>query len=156
MGLPRTTCYHAWEADARMAALVARWFARLGQEGEARAVDLIEVASGGGGASGDGAGGTGRRRGDLLPAVEVAWLLKLLPTLERQRTGAAAELLDRLAAAGVRAAVLSFPTRSLGARVKGMRESYGRFTGELLRGRGWSEESFELGDEWFVVARRSA
>lgn len=134
MGLPRTTRYHAWEADARMAALVARWFARLGQAGEARAVDLID--------------------GGELPAAEVAWLFKLLPTLERQRSGAAGALLERLAQAGIRAAVLSFPTRSLGARAKGMREQYGRFVDGLLRERCFSEESFELGDEWFVVARR--
>ncbi len=137
MGLPRTTRYHAFEADQRMVALTARWFARLGQAGEARAVDLIERANGG-----------------ELPTVEVAWLFKLLPTLERQRAGAAAALLERLAATDVATAVLSFPTRSLGARTKGMREQYGRFVDGLLRERGWSEESFEVGDEWFVVARR--
>lgn len=144
--LPRSAPYHAREVDGRMVALVERWFAQRGQAGTARAIDLIgaddaDDADGADFADTDGA---------ALPRADVAFLFKLLPTLERQRTGGAGALLDRLR---VRAAVLSFPTRSLGARAKGMREQYERFAEQLLAPRGWSRESFALGDEWFVVAR---
>ena len=53
--------------------------------------------------------------------ADVALLLKLVPTLDRQDPEAAAWL---LAALDVRHAVVSFPARSLGGRGKGMERSY--------------------------------
>lgn len=139
MKLARDVPYHAREADGRMAGLIARLFERLGQIGSVATIDLVEPE----------AGRPAAIAADL-PRADVALLFKLLPTLERQRAGSGERLLGRL---DVRAAVLSFPTRSLGARSKGMGEQYRRFAAELLPPRAWSTESFELGAEWFVIAR---
>ena len=54
-------------------------------------------------------------------AADVALLLKLIPTLDRQDAGAATRLLDELR---VPDAVISFPRRSLGGRAKGQERTY--------------------------------
>jgi 16S rRNA (guanine(1405)-N(7))-methyltransferase len=56
-----------------------------------------------------------------LTDVDVALLLKLVPTLDRQDAHAAARLLDTLRAGH---AVVSFPARSLAGRGKGMERTY--------------------------------
>ncbi len=71
-------------------------------------------------------GGAQARLGDLLCAVpeesaQVALLFKVLPLLERQRAGAAADVLHRVQAEWI---VASFPTRSLGGRNVGMEKHY--------------------------------
>ncbi len=139
MALPREMPYHAREADARMAGLVGRFFASVGQAGSAAPLDVVAAAVG----------------ESELPRADVAWLFKLLPTLERQRAGTSARLLTRLERLDVRAVVVSFPTRSLGARAKGMDEAYGRFADELFAGTAWRTTRFELGDELFVVGQRA-
>lgn len=65
---------------------------------------------------------------DLLDAdavpderFQMALMLKLLPLLERQRPGAADELLNRIQADFL---VISFPTRTLGGRDVGMEKHY--------------------------------
>ena len=138
LALPRAMPCHAREADGRMARLVGRFFASIGQAGSALPLDLVAAAEG---------------RAEL-PHADVAWLFKLLPTLERQRAGTAARLVERLAQLEVRALVVSFPTRSLGARAKGMEEHYGRFADALFTAPRWRTDRFELGSELFVVARR--
>jgi 16S rRNA (guanine(1405)-N(7))-methyltransferase len=119
MGLTKETRYVACDLDGRALALVQRFFevaARAGAlgSGETRLVDLLE----------EGAAAP-------LPRADVALALKLLPTLERQREGAAARLLERIDA---RRIVLSFPTASLGRRPKGMAESYAKLLERLLEG----------------------
>ncbi|MBL8843022.1 MAG: hypothetical protein JNL90_16000 [Planctomycetes bacterium] len=139
LGMPREMEYHAREADGRMARLVGRLFASVGQAGSAEPLDLVAAAEG---------------RAEL-PRADVAWLFKLLPTLERQRAGTAARLIERLIEVEVRVLVVSFPTRSLGARAKGMEEQYGRFADALFTSPRWRTDRFELGSELFVVARRA-
>jgi 16S rRNA (guanine(1405)-N(7))-methyltransferase len=132
MGLARDVPYHAIDLDLRMAALVRRLFSKLGQRGTAEARDLL----------GD----------DALPDADVALLMKLLPTLERQEAGAAAKLLDRVRA---RALVLSFPTASLGRREKGMERHYGELTHRLLAPRGWYARTLSTREELFFVVTTS-
>lgn len=132
LGLPRDAPYHARDVDRRMLALVERYFARLGQAGSVAAVDLVADDA-------------------PLPAADVALLFKLLPTLERQQPGRSARLLERL---DVRAAVLSFPTRSLGARAKGMAAHYAAFCSGLLAAQRWRSTTFELGAELFCVVEK--
>jgi 16S rRNA (guanine(1405)-N(7))-methyltransferase len=59
------------------------------------------------------------------------FLFKVLPTLERQQRGAARSLLRGLEA---RTIVVSFPTRSLGGREKGMERGFERFMDDVLNG----------------------
>jgi len=83
--------------------------------------------------------------------VDVALLLKMGPSLERQEPGATAWLLDRLNASSV---VVSFAVKSLGGREKGMLDRYGRQFLELVRGRKWRAERLVFETELvFVVSR---
>ena len=137
LGLPRDAPYHARDVDRRMLALVGRLFERVGQAGTTEAIDLIALAS--------------SDAAPPLPTADVAFLFKLLPTLERQRPGASARLLARL---DVRVAVLSFPTRSLGSRAKGMADHYAAFCSELVAGRHWRSTTFVVGHELFCVVEK--
>lgn len=131
MALDPGISYAAVDLDLRSLDLVERLLARLDRPGRAVPADLL----------GD----------EPLPSADVALLLKLLPTLERQRTGAAARLLDRLDA---RALVLSFPTASLGRRDKGMERTYTDLARSLLAPRGLEPRTLDLRNErFFVVAR---
>lgn len=129
MELPREVPYFAVDLDARLLALVGRLFRRIGQAGTTATLDLLGDAP--------------------LPRADVALLLKLLPTLERQYKGATARLLDRLDA---RVIVLSFPTLSLGRRDKGMEANYSEFARALLAPRGWTSRTLTVGEELFFVA----
>jgi len=64
--------------------------------------------------------------------VDVALLLKLSPSLERQEAGATARILDALRA---RFVVVSFAVRSLGGRDRGMLENYRQQFIEITRNR---------------------
>ena len=55
---------------------------------------------------------------------DVALLFKILPLLDRQRDGAAMDVLNRVNA---KYTVISFPTRTLGGRNVGMEENYSRW-----------------------------
>ena len=82
--------------------------------------------------------------------VDVVFLFKLLPTLEREASGAAAALLERVKA---RWSVVSFPTRSLGGFARGMEAQYKRLILELSRHRGWEVYVLEFGSEHFYIMR---
>jgi 16S rRNA (guanine(1405)-N(7))-methyltransferase len=101
MGLAPTATYVAVDVDRRMLDQVAAFLALVGQPHETRALDL--------------GAGTPTDRAD------VALLLKLVPTLDRQDPAAASRLLGAL---DVSYAVVSFPARSLGGRGKGMEDTY--------------------------------
>jgi 16S rRNA (guanine(1405)-N(7))-methyltransferase len=93
--------YHASDVDGRALDTVDAFLSLVGQE------HFLERAS-----ATDGAPST---------AADVAFLLKLVPTLDRQDPTAAARLLSGLR---TRHAVVSFPKRSLGGRGRGMERTY--------------------------------
>lgn len=93
--------YLASDVDQGPLGTVEAFFQMIGQPHEVRAVDAVAAIPG-------------------APA-DVALLLKLVPTLDRQDAGAAARLIRGL---HVRHAVVSFPIRSLGGRGKGMERTY--------------------------------
>jgi 16S rRNA (guanine(1405)-N(7))-methyltransferase len=93
--------YLARDVDERPLATVRDFFALVGQPQSVGTLDAVaEVPS---------------------ERADVALLLKLVPTLDRQDPGASARLLRGLE---VRHAVVSFPARSLGGRGKGMERTY--------------------------------
>lgn len=136
MGLPDECEYVACDVDERIAALVARLFERCHRRGRAVAADLLSDAA-------------------IEAPVDVAFLMKLLPTLERQDEGASARLLERLRA---RFLVVTFAAKSLGGRERGMAENYESFLRALLERK--SDAPFVCvaqieGDEpTFVLGRR--
>ncbi len=84
---------------------------------------------------------------------DAALLFKALPLLDRQRPGAAAEVMDAVDAAYL---VVSFPTRSLGGRDVGMAAHYAQWMEEHMpKGRAVNAR-FETENELFYVLRREA
>ena len=101
MGLPPAATYVAIDVDRRHLALVGEFLDLVGQPHRTEARDLVVDPP--------------------TEEADVALLLKLVPTLDRQDPAAAARLLRALR---VRHAVVSFPNRSLGGRGKGMERTY--------------------------------
>lgn len=123
--------YFAWDIDVAMIEFVEQCLCQLGITSHASVVDLLDVES--------------------WPTVDVALVLKTLPCLEQQRAGASEALLDALPAA---VTVVSFPTRSLSGRSKGMHATYARGFEAILGARSWAASTFEIGPELFYVVRR--
>jgi 16S rRNA (guanine(1405)-N(7))-methyltransferase len=101
MRLPRDSRYVAIEADHRPLAMVTAFLELVGQPHEARAADLVANPPDG--------------------EVQVALLMKLVPTLDQQDPDAAARVLRAIHA---RHAVVTFPSASLGGRGRGMARTY--------------------------------
>ena len=131
LGLPVGTPYHAWDIDVELVGFVGEVLARLGLRPHAAAVDLLAVST--------------------WPRTDLALVLKTLPCLEQQGAGASETLLDAIPAPRL---VVSFPTRSLGGRAKGMGATYARGFEAILAARGWAAESFEAGPELVYVVER--
>jgi len=101
MGLPDAATYVAFDVDRRPLVAVAGFLELVGQSHRVEVRDLVADPPSDPG--------------------DVALLLKLVTTLDRQDPDAATRLLRGL---NVRHAVVSFPARSLGGRGKGMERSY--------------------------------
>lgn len=130
-GLPVGVEVHAWDIDLDLVAFVGACLGHLGLQGHAAAVDLLDVP--------------------VWPVTEVALVLKTLPCLEQQRPGAGEALLAAIPAPRL---VVSFPTRSLGGRSKGMGGTYARRFEDVLAARGWGGEAFEVGSELLYLVER--
>lgn len=130
-GLPASTEYHAWDIDLGLVAFVGACLDHLGIAAHASAVDLLDVPQ--------------------WPTTELALVLKTLPCLEQQHAGAGEALLAAIPAPRL---VVSFPTRSLGGRAKGMAGTYSRRFEALLSARGWAGEAFEVGPELVYLVQR--
>jgi 16S rRNA (guanine(1405)-N(7))-methyltransferase len=101
MGLAPDAVYLACDVDRRPLATVTAFLDLVGQPHVVEALDLVERPP--------------------AHAADVALMLKLVTTLDRQLPEAAAHLLAQLR---VRHAVVSFPKHSLGGRGKGMERTY--------------------------------
>ncbi len=84
-------------------------------------------------------------------AADVALLLKMSPTLERQDPGATLGLIEQLAAPHV---VVSFAVKSLGGREKGMVEHYQQQFLGWLKDRQWPAEKLVFDSELVFIVRR--
>ena len=131
LGLPEDSVYAGVEIDGTLLDFVGACLTRIGVKHDLRVADLLGDASFG--------------------EADVALALKLLPTLEQQRDGASERLLDGLSAPTV---VVSFPTRSLGQRSKGMEETWARRFEALLETRPWQSERVDLPGELIYVVKR--
>jgi 16S rRNA (guanine(1405)-N(7))-methyltransferase len=84
-------------------------------------------------------------------AADVALLLKMSPTLERQEPGATLALIEQLTAPYV---VVSFAVKSLGGREKGMAEHYQQQFLGWLKDRQWPAEKLAFDSELVFIVRR--
>lgn len=128
--MPRDAAYHAVDIDIRLRELLNAFFTALNLPHSASCADLLV-------------------RPPTLCA-DVVLLLKTLPCLEQQEKGASRKLLDTLQA---RSFVVSFPTKSLGGREKGMARHYDDFMRVLLEGKPWHVSRFETDNEAFYVVQ---
>ena len=119
MELPGEAVYHAYEIDADLVDGLNGFLDAigLGGRGVERLVRLQDVIC-----------TPPAERGDL------AFLMKMVPCLERREKGIAVGL---IAALRVRHVVVTFPVRSLAGRSKHMPEFYARTFTEMVAGRGW-------------------
>jgi 16S rRNA (guanine(1405)-N(7))-methyltransferase len=101
MGLPEDATYVASDVDRRPLATVAAFLELVGQPHRVEVRDLVADPP--------------------TERADIALLLKLVTTLDRQDPRTATRLLQGL---DVRHAVVSFPARSLGGRATGMERSY--------------------------------
>jgi 16S rRNA (guanine(1405)-N(7))-methyltransferase len=122
--------YTALDIDADSIAFVDRALELLGVEHVAHVADVLF---------------------EPPPEGDVVLLLKTIPCLEQQESGAGYRLVDALRA---RAVVASFPTASLGGRAKGMARTYAqRFEREAAE-RGWRFEQLAFSGELVYVVRK--
>ncbi len=85
--------------------------------------------------------------------ADIAFLLKSLPCMEQQSREATEAMIRRLRVCWI---VVSYPTRSLGRRSKGMREHYADRAARLLGGVGLYYEMIQFETELVFVARPRA
>jgi len=131
MDLPPGVQYVALDIDEERARFLNRYFLLAGLEPLARCQDVLVQ----------------------LPEdqVDVALLLKMSPSLERQAPGATLQLLDSL---GARFMVVSYAIKSLGGREKGMVDQYQRQFAEMASGRWWTVEKLLFDSELVFIVNR--
>jgi len=133
MGLEEGARIIALDVDRERIDWLNRYLALAGREPLARCQDVLAHPPG--------------------DAADVALLLKMGPTLERQDPGSTGRLIDLLHSPYV---VVSFAVKSLGGREKGMAENYQRQFVELAASRGWPAAEMRFQSELvFVVLRRA-
>ncbi|MCP4221404.1 MAG: hypothetical protein GY765_42655, partial [bacterium] len=132
MQLEPSIRYQAWDIDTRMTALLNRWFQLRHPRSRAFSKDILVS----------------------LPenAVDMIFLFKTLPCLEQQEKGVTQKLLQNLEANYV---VVSFPSKTLGGRTKGMEDYYDGFIVEHLRALRMEYFKLEYGNEVFYVIDKS-
>jgi len=132
MPLAPATRFVALDVDRRLVTLVDAWLTAVGIEHESRLADVaVDLPEG---------------------RFDIAYALKLLPTLERQGDGLAAALLRRVDARWI---IVSYPTASLSGRDRGMARNYRDQFERLIAGEAWRVVEIELlpGELVFVVDR---
>jgi 16S rRNA (guanine(1405)-N(7))-methyltransferase len=133
MDLPPGARYVPLDIDAGRVAFLNRTLALAGLEPLARCQDLLA-----------------RPPGD---EADVALLLKMSPSLERQEEGATLRLLEQLRTPFV---VVSYAVRSLGGREKGMLEHYARQFSGWLASQTWPVHELNFESELVFVVERGA
>lgn len=131
MGLPASTGYRASDIDAPQMEFLDHALDLLGVRHETAVADLLD---------------------DPVSApADLTLLLKTVPCLEKQRAGAGWELLDAVNSPTL---VVTFPTKSLGRRSKGMFQTHSTAFEQFAAERPWRVESFETDNELVYLVHR--
>jgi 16S rRNA (guanine(1405)-N(7))-methyltransferase len=134
MGLPPGVAYTCYDVDADLVAFLNGFFGLAGVDGRAEQRDLVSAPP-------------------TAPA-DLAFALKLLPTLDQIERDAGATLLRALHTPYL---LVSFPAHSLCGRAKGMPQHYEARFQALATAEGWTMRRFSFPSELaFLVRRRSA
>lgn len=91
---------------------------------------------------------------DAIPSerFDVALMFKILPLLDRQKAGAA---MDVMAAVNARYLVISYPTRTLGGRDVGMMENYAAWMADHMPDNRIVVDQFVAGNELFYILKEN-
>ena len=128
MNLPSGSKYEACDIDSRLVAAIDRLFAHSGVDGTAKCQDLLV--------------------GEQSYQADVVLLLKTLPSIEQQEKGMSLRLLRRMHADHI---VVSYPSRSIGGRAKGMPEHYESIAKSLAEDLGRKLEKLTFPGEIFYL-----
>jgi 16S rRNA (guanine(1405)-N(7))-methyltransferase len=131
MDLPAAARYIALDIDSARIAFLNRYLALAGLEPLARCQDLLAHPPD--------------------DPADVAFLLKMSPSLERQEPGTTLRLIERLRAPSI---VVSFAVKSLGGREKGMVEHYQRQFSEWIEKGGWLADELVFETELVFVVEK--
>jgi 16S rRNA (guanine(1405)-N(7))-methyltransferase len=131
MNLPDSATYLASDIDVRQVEFIDAALDLLGVPHRARVLDLLAHP--------------------VTEPAELTLLLKTVPCLERQQSGAGWDLVDSLQSETI---VLTFPTKSLGQRTKGMFQTYSTAFTAHADERGWRYEQLEIPNELIYIVRK--
>jgi 16S rRNA (guanine(1405)-N(7))-methyltransferase len=156
MPLAPDATYFACDLYSDMADFLKEFFALADIRGDAFPCDILSSLALTPGPSSDSRGGRAQP-GAVLPVtltnrVQVAFVLKLLPLLEQWDKAAGVELLRALEADYL---LVSYPTRTLGGRGKGMGATYEARFRDMAQSEGWPYRRFEFPNELcFLVEKK--
>ncbi|MFH1451280.1 MAG: hypothetical protein ABIF89_01570 [bacterium] len=88
---------------------------------------------------------------DRLPAADVVFMLKLLPSLEQQEKGSSLKVLKNQLAGYL---VVSFPVKSLSGKKKGMADFYSQSFEDLIVNEPWKVEKLLFDSELVFVIKK--
>jgi 16S rRNA (guanine(1405)-N(7))-methyltransferase len=131
MGLDEGTAYDAYDIDADRIAFLDRYLSLAGMKARAHLQDIICDPP--------------------AERAEVALLLKSSTCLERQKKESTLTLLDALDVSYV---VVTFPTKSLGRREKGMVQHYERTFQTMLSSRSWPVTRLDFASELVFIVNK--
>lgn len=131
MALPASATYIASDIDGRLVNFVAEALTALGVTHRTGVLDVIEEP--------------------LDEPADVTLLLKTLTSLEAQQRGVGMQIIESINSPTI---VVTFPTRSLGARSKGMFQTYSTAFETQSRDRSWDLQRLEVGSELIYIVRK--
>ncbi len=133
MDLEQDVEYYAYDIDARLIALVNTFFGYLSRSYNAQCWDILVS----------------------IPAIEadVVFLLKTLPCIEQQEKGVSEKIITSLNAKYI---VISFPSRSLTGKAKGMENYYHSFALELINRLNLEYFKLDYPNEIFYVINKTS
>jgi 16S rRNA (guanine(1405)-N(7))-methyltransferase len=131
MGLAGPVTYLASDIDTRLAGFIEQALAALGTAHQVEVADLISQR--------------------VTDPADLTLLMKTVPCLERQQSGAGWDLIEAVNSPAV---VVTFPTRSLGHRPKGMFQTYSAAFEAQLAQRAWPAERLEIPGELIYLVRK--
>jgi len=133
MDLPQEAVYHAYEITADLVQCLNGFLAAIGRPALVKLQDVITNPP--------------QEPGDL------AFLMKMVPCLERRQKGIAVKLIEQLPVPRV---VVSFPVQSLSGRSKNMPQFYTKTFTQMVDGHGWRLTKLPIrGELVFVLDKRN-
>ena len=131
MPLAKECRYYACDVVDPLVGFLNAYFSLVGQNGDAFTCNLLQSIP--------------------QQKVQVAFMLKLLPVLDQVNPNASANLLDQVNADHL---LISYPSKSLGGRTKGMKQTYAEHFEKITAGRQFIIHSFDFPNETVYLLSR--